>query len=40
MSDFLIDLCLLLPRISLGILLLSISVVLVLHAIFYTKNNY
>lgn len=39
MSDFLIDLCLLLPRISLGIFILILSVVLILHTIFYIKNN-
>ena len=39
MSDFLIGLCLLFPRISLGIFILSLSVVLILHTIFYIKNN-
>ena len=39
MSDFLIDLCVLFPRISLGIFILSLSVVLILHIIFYIKNN-
>lgn len=39
MNDFLVDFCLLLPNIALGLLFLAVTFVLIVHAFLYLKDR-
>lgn len=39
MNDFLVDFCLLLPNIALGLLFLAIALVLIVHVFLYLKDR-